>query len=80
MQNKAKETMTPKDKVTELMQKFYYFNTDGETPQPFTKQEAKEISLFICEQVIEQEKIWKKATAINGGHFWIEVKKELQKL
>lgn len=74
--------MTPKDKVTELMQKFYYFNTEGETPQPFTKQEAKEISLFICDQVIRQEALWIEFHPEHkfSGEFWKQVKSELEKL
>lgn len=67
--------MTPQDKVTQLMQKFYHFNTKGETPQPITKEEAKELSLFVANQVIEQE-----AQYGGFGTFWKQVKKELEEL
>lgn len=73
--------MTPKEKVSELMQKFYYFNTEGETPQPLTKNEAKKLSLFVAQQVIEQEQCWIDATKTRiGGNFWQEVKQELEQL
>ena len=72
--------MTPKEKVSELMQRFQYHTTDGELPQPITRDEAIELALFVCEQVIEQDTAWTKATGTTGGHFWRMVRLELEKL
>lgn len=67
--------MTPKEKADEI-----YTVIQNIIPGAFVHNESKECALYLCDIVIKYSKQFEENRNINGDEYWLEVKKEIEKL
>jgi hypothetical protein len=84
--------MTPKEKAESMVLKFsnllhYDFVTDLEWHNPMdddrnrrVKKDAKKCSLLAIDEIIEQNNVWIMQVGKGTNNYWLEVKKEIEKL
>jgi len=84
--------LTPQEKAVELITFFqkglidviYY--EEGSAGNPTitsafpTQLSAKILSIKVADEIIKEDEVWVRATKQHGGHYWRQVKKELEKL
>lgn len=75
--------MTPQEKSISLNHKFYKeirLKTSDYIDENTTIKLAKECAIICCDEVIKQDLEWSMANNMKGGKYWMEVKKEIEKL
>lgn len=84
--------MTPKEKAKALILKFsnllnYDLVSDLQWHNPIdedrnrrVKKDAKRFALAAIEEIVEQNNVWINQVGKGSNNYWIETKKEIEKL
>jgi hypothetical protein len=69
--------MSPKEKAEELVTKMYVHQWRNNTMEYKT---AKQCALIAVDEILLQNNVWIKQMGKGTNNYWIEVKKEIEKL
>jgi hypothetical protein len=75
--------MTFEEKAEELVNKMYYSrrydNTENYLPDR-AWEHSKQCALIVVDEVIKQNNVWIEQVGKGTNNYWLEVKKEIEKL